>query len=153
MTAVELLLAQRKSYFEGTEMILRGIKPEWFDIKPYPETMSFGEQIDHISAVEAELLDETATALELEKVPFEYKPSDNLETSISQWKRINNLGNDFIAGLDHQKLDFRFLTVSHAHISVSVMINVVIEHEIHHRGQIVSYFRMIKAEPPKRWAD
>ncbi len=122
MTAIELLLAQRKSYSEGTEMVLRGIKPEWFDIKPYPETMSFGEQVDHISAVEAELLDETAAALEFEKVPFEYKPSGNLETSISQWKRINNLGNGFIAGLDHKKLNFRFLTVSHAHISVSAMI-------------------------------
>ncbi len=57
MTAVELILAQRKSCFGGTEMVLRGIRPEWFDIKPLPEVMSFGEQIDNISAVEAELLD------------------------------------------------------------------------------------------------
>ena len=153
MTAVELILAQRKSYFEGTEMVLRGIKPEWFDIRPFPEIMSFGGQIDHVSAVEAELLDETATALEFDTIPFGYKPSDNLEGSISQWKRINGLGNKFMVRLDDQKLVFRFLTVSHAHISVGAMINNVIEHEIHHRGEIVSYFRMMKTDPPKRWTD
>lgn len=134
-------------------MILQGIKPEWFDIKPLPELMSFGEQIDHISAVETEILDETTMALNFDKIPFDYKPSKNLETSLSQWIRIHNLGDGFISRLDDDKLDFRFLTVSHSHISVSAMINMVIEHEIHHRGEIIAYFRMIKSPPPKRWKD
>lgn len=134
-------------------MVLQGIKPEWFDIKPLPEMMSFGEQINHISAVEAEILDETATALKFEKIPFDYEPSKNLETSLSQWRRIHNLGDDFVSRLDDGKLDFRFLTVSHSHISVTAMINTVIEHEIHHRGEIIAYFRMIKSPPPKRWKD
>ena len=134
-------------------MVLQGIKPEWFDIKPLPEMMSFGEQINHISAVEAEILDETAMALKFDKIPFDYKPSKNLETSLSQWRRIHNLGDDFVSRLDNGKLDFRFLTVSHSHISVTAMINTVIEHEIHHRGEIIAYFRMIKSPPPKRWKD
>lgn len=134
-------------------MVLQSIKPEWFDIKPLPEMMSFGEQINHISAVEAEILDETATALKFEKIPFDYEPSKNLETSLSQWRRIHNLGDDFVSRLDDGKLDFRFLTVSHSHISVTAMINTVIEHEIHHRGEIIAYFRMIKSPPPKRWKD
>ena len=153
MNSVEFILAQRKAFFEGTEMVLQGIKPEWFDIKPLPEMMSFGEQINHISAVEAEILDETATALKFEKIPFDYEPSKNLETSLSQWRRIHNLGDDFVSRLDDGKLDFRFLTVSHSHISVTAMINTVIEHEIHHRGEIIAYFRMIKSPPPKRWKD
>ncbi|UCC80038.1 MAG: DinB family protein [Candidatus Zixiibacteriota bacterium] len=153
MNSVELILAQRKAFFEGTEMVLQGIKPEWFDVKPLPELMSFGEQIDHISAVEAEILDETATALKLDKIPFDFKPSKDLETSLSQWRRIHNLGDDFILRLDDDKLDSRFLTVSHAHVSVSVMINTVIEHEIHHRGEIIAYFRMMDMDPPKRWKD
>lgn len=134
-------------------MVLQSIKPEWFDIKPLPEMMSFGEQINHISAVEAEILDETAMALKFDKIPFDYKPSKNLETSLSQWRRIHNLGDDFVSRLDDGKLDFRFLTVSHSHISVTAMINTVIEHEIHHRGEIIAYFRMIKSPPPKRWKD
>ena len=153
MNSVDHILAQRKAFFEGTEMVLQGIKPEWFNTKPLPELMSFGEQIDHISAVEADLLDETATALKFEKIPFDYKQSKNLETSLSQWRRIHNLGDDFISKLDHNKLDFRFLTVSHSHISVSAMINTVIEHEIHHRGEIIAYFRMMNSPPPKRWRD
>ena len=134
-------------------MVLRGIKPEWFRTKPYPELMSFGEQIDHVASVEAELLDETATALKFDKIPFGYSPSENLESSIAQWKRIHDLGDGFISRLDEATLDVRFLTVSHAHISVYSMINVVIEHEIHHRGEIIAYFRMMNAESPKRWKD
>jgi uncharacterized damage-inducible protein DinB len=134
-------------------MVLQGIKPEWFDVKPLPELMSFGEQIDHISAVEAEILDETASALEFEKIPFDFKPSDDLESSLSQRKRMHDLGDKFISALDDNKLDFRFLTVSHTHMSVYAMINVVIEHEIHHRGEIIAYFRMMNSEPPKRWKD
>ena len=134
-------------------MVLRGINPDWFDLKPFPESMSFGEQVDHIASVEAELLDETAAALEFDKIPFDYAPSDKLESSIAQWKRIHDLGDGFISRLDDAKLDFRFLTVSHAHISVHAMINTVIEHEIHHRGEIIAYFRMMKTEPPKRWKD
>lgn len=134
-------------------MVLQGIKPEWFDVKPLPELMSFGEQIDHISAVEAEILDETAMALKYDKIPFDFKPSNELDSSLSQWRRIHGLGDDFILRLDDDKLDFRFLTVSHAHVSVSLMINVVIEHEIHHRGEIIAYFRMMNTSPPKRWKD
>jgi uncharacterized damage-inducible protein DinB len=153
MNSIELILNQRKAFFEGTEMILQGIKPDWFDLKPMPELMSFGEQIDHISAVETELLDETAVALKFKKIPFNYKPCQNLKSSLAQWRRVHKLGDKFISDLDDEKLDFRFLTVSHAHISVYAMINVVLEHEIHHRGEIIAYFRMMKSEPPKRWQD
>ena len=134
-------------------MVLRGIKPEWFDIKPLPELMSFGEQIDHISSVEAELLDETATGIKLDRIPFAYKPSGYLEESLSQRLRIHRLGNDFISGLDDEKLNFRFMTVSHMHMSVYAMINTVIEHEVHHRGEILAYFRMMNSAPPERWKD
>jgi len=134
-------------------MVLQGIKPEWFVVKPIPEMMSFGEQIDHISAVEAEILDETATALEFDKIPFGYESSKDLETSISQWRRIHNLGDDFISRLDNDRLDFRFLTLSHSHVSVSAMINMVIEHEIHHRGEILAYFRIMKSPLPKKWKE
>ena len=134
-------------------MVLRGIKPEWFDVKPLPELMSFGEQIDHISSVEAELLDEAATGIEFDKIPFDYKPSGNLGKSLSQRLRIHNLGNEFISRLDSEKLDSRFMTVSHMHMSVYTMINTVIEHEVHHRGEIIAYFRMMKSDPPKRWRD
>jgi uncharacterized damage-inducible protein DinB len=153
MNSIELILSQRKAFFEGTEMILQGIKPEWFDLKPMPELMSFGEQVDHISAVEAEILDETATALKFNKIPFDYKTSQNLESSLSQWRRMHDLGDRFISELDDQKLDFRFLTVSHTPMSVNAMINVVLEHEIHHRGEIIAYFRMMRSYPPKRWKD
>lgn len=134
-------------------MVLQGIKPEWFDLKPMPELMTFGEQIDHISAVEAEILDETANALEFEKIPFDCKPSEDLDASLDQWRRVHDLGDRFISGLDDDRLDFRFLTVSHTPISVYAMINVVLEHEIHHRGEIIAYFRMMKSEPPRRWKD
>ena len=153
MRAVEFLLLQRKTFFEGTEMIISGIRDEMFDVRPYPQLMSFGEQIDHLSAVEAEIFDEAAGALKFERIPFGYKPSDGLEAGIGQWKRIHDLGDGFIAALDDDRLDFRFLTVSHVHISVARMINNVIEHEIHHRGQLIAYFRMLNLEPPKRWSD
>jgi uncharacterized damage-inducible protein DinB len=153
MTAVELLLAQRKMFFEGTEMVVAGIKPEWFDHRPAPEMMSFGELVDHMASVEAELLDETATALESNKIPFDFHQSKEMSAAVSQWKRIHGLGDQFIAGLDDEKLEFRFLTVSHVHVSVAHMINVVLEHELHHRGEIVAYFRIMDQEPPKRWRD
>ena len=153
MTAVELIQAQRKSFFEGTEMVIVGIKPEWFDLHPLPELMTFGEQVDHIAAVEAEILGEVAEALEFQKIPHDFKPSKDLQGTITQWKRIHKLSDEFIGKLDDKKLSFRFLTVSHVHVSVAHMINVVLEHEIHHRGELVSYFRMIKQKPPKRWSD
>lgn len=153
MTAIELLLFQRKMFFEGTEMVIAGIKPEMFDISPQSRLMTFGEQIDHISVVEADLLGETAEALKSEKIPFGHKPSNNLQDAIAQWKRIHILGDKFMAGIDNNKLDFRFLTVSHVHVSVAHMINTVLEHEIHHRGELIAYFRMLKLEPPKRWSD
>lgn len=153
MTAVELLLFQRKMFFEGTEMVIAGIKPEMFDISPQPRLMTFGEQIDHISVVEADLLGETEEALQSRKILFDHKPSENLKNAISQRKRIHSLGDKFIASLNDERLNFRFLTVSHVHISVAYMINTVLEHEIHHRGELIAYFRMLKLEPPKRWSD
>lgn len=153
MTAIELLQAQRKSFFEGTEMVIAGIKPEWFDLRPLPELMSFGEQVDHIAAVEADILGQTGEALKLGEIPYDFKPSKDLRKAVAQWKRIHKLNDEFIGKLDDGKLSFRFLTVSHFHVSVACMINVALEHEIHHRGELVSYFRMIKQKPPRRWSD
>lgn len=153
MTTVELLLAQRKHFFEGTEMVIAGIQPEMYNTRPYPQLMTFGEQVDHIAAVEADLLGEAAEALKFDKIPFAFEPSDDLKTAIGQWRRIHSLGDDFIASLDGEKLSYRFLTVSHIHVSVVLMINTVLEHEIHHRGELIAYFRMLKQEPPKRWSD
>lgn len=134
-------------------MVVAGIKPEMFDTRPMPQLMSFCEQIDHISVVEADLLGETAEALKSKKIPFDHKPSENLQHAVSQWKRIHALGDMFVTGINDNNLDFRFLTVSHVHVSVAYMINTVIEHEIHHRGELIAYFRMLKLEPPKRWSD
>jgi uncharacterized damage-inducible protein DinB len=153
LTAVELLSEQRKTFFEGTEMVVSGIDEELFKTRPYQQLMTFGEQVDHISAVEAEILGETAEALKLARIPFNYAPTQDLHSSIEQWKRIHKLGDEFIVGLDDGKLSFRFMTVSHVHVSVAYMINVVLEHEIHHRGELIAYFRMIRKEPPKRWVD
>lgn len=153
MTAVELLLLQRKIFFEGTEMVIAGIEPEMFDTRPYPHLMSFGEQVDHIASVEAELLGETAQALKSSDRDFKFKNSPDLSSAIDQWRKIHGVGDGFIGSLDDDKLEFRFLTVSHVHISVADMINNVIEHEIHHRGEIIAYFRLLKREPPKRWSD
>jgi uncharacterized damage-inducible protein DinB len=153
MTAVELLLAQRKIFFEGTEMVIAGIRPEWFDHRPAPEMMSFGEQVDHMASIEAELLDETATALEFDKIPFGFCQSQDMPGAVAQLKRVHGLGDRFIAGLDDDKLEFRFLTVSHVHVSVAYMINVAMEHELHHRGELVAYFRIVNQKPPIHWRD
>jgi len=153
MTATESILLQRKSFFEGTEMVLSGIKPELFSIRPAAEVMTFGEHIDHISEVEAELLDESAAALNFPKIPFVYKKSSTLVEALAQWRRIHSLGDEFIGRLKDSDLDFRFMTVGHFQMSIAGMINTVIEHEVHHRGEIISYFRILGAPPPKRWRD
>lgn len=153
MTAVELLLSQRKSYYEGTEMVISGIRPELFDLRPYPESMSFGEQIDHMSAVESDTLGETAEALKFEKIDFGFEQSGNLRGAVDQWKRIHDLGDRLISRLDDKTLDFRFLTTSHVHVSVAQVISTVIEHELQHRGEIISYSKLIREEPPIRWKE
>ena len=153
MTAVELLLLQRKSFFEGTEMVLAGIRPEMFDLRPFQDAMTFGEQVDHISEVEAELLDETAAALKFDKIIFAHKKSSNMPEALVQWRRICALGDEFIGILKDEQLDIRFMTTGHFQMSISAMINTVIEHGIHHRGEVIAYFRMVGSAPPKRWAD
>lgn len=148
-----MLLAQRKAFFEGTEMVVDGIKPEMFDIRPMPQLMTFGEQIDHMSSVEAEILGETSEAIEFGKIPFDFAKSNDLVGAVGQWKRIHISGDEFLGKLADKDLDRRFLTVSHMQVSVLYMINTVIEHEIHHRGELIAYFRMIKKQPPRRWSD
>lgn len=153
MKAIEFLLLQRKAFFEGTEMVVSGIKKEMFDTRPFPQLMSFGEQVDHLSAVEADMLDEAASALKLKKIPFDFKRSENIRAGVGQWKRIHDLGDQFIAGLDEDQLGFRFLSVSHVHVSVAGMINSVIEHEVHHRGELVAYFKMLDLKPSRPWSN
>jgi len=153
MTAVEFLQEQRKSFFEATEMVIRGIKPEMFDISPGESLMTFGEQIDHISAIEADLLGETSEALKKEKIAYGYKPSTELSDAVSQWRRVHGLSDEFIAGLSDDNLEFRFLTVSHAHVSVAMMINSVLEHELHHRGELLAYFKTLNVAPPRKWSE
>jgi uncharacterized damage-inducible protein DinB len=128
-----------------TSRVLRAAPDEKLEWRPKEGMFTLRELIGHISQAELVLV-RSALAGSAQKIPFD----------------LSSLNANQIAGMfdsQHEELvgEVTKLTVEqlkeevefHGHtLRRSVLLWFVTEHEIHHRGQLFTYYRLADIEPP-----
>lgn len=75
----------------------------------------------------------------------------SLQLLLDYWNDVHKVSTDFLKKIPIEKLNERYeMPYKHCpEVSLLWVINHVIEHETHHRGQIVMLMRMMGVKPPE----
>lgn len=130
---------------KDTSRVLRAAPDDKLDWRPKEGMFTLRELIGHIPQAEV-VLGRSALAGSTQKVPFDFASLSAAEIS-----GIFDSQHDELAG-EVSKLTAEQLKVEvefHGHrMARGALLWFMTEHEIHHRGQVFTYYRLADVEPP-----
>ena len=132
---------------EATLAIARAFPEDRLDFWPAPNMMTVGEQIEHLSHNLESVVEPVAVLLNQDTAsPSPSEPVARLERAIRQV-------NDIMATVPES--DWLREAEYPGDFSMSILraALVILEHDAHHRGQLIVALRMLDIDPPKRWKD
>lgn len=131
----------------ATLTVAKALPATAFDTRPAPGMMTVGEIIDHIATDLDYVVEPIASWLQLPSpmtVPKD--PVSHLEHANARVREI----------LDKVPYEEWLTDISYPNgltMSVVRAALVMLEHDAHHRGQLIVVLRSLDIDPPKRWAD
>jgi len=138
----------------GSMKIFSGIESVDFGYSPTMEMMSLGQHLFHVSFVERHFLRKIADAAQMEVNIPEIQPSDSIKEELEIVKQTWELTNSLLARLDDNDLDKPIpLEEPGIEIDICRLLHILVEHLVHHRGEVIVYFRMMGRIPPRRYLD
>jgi len=154
MTTVEHYVKLLETITSGTMKILEGIPEEHFDWRPWEGTFSFKEAIGHIISDELMFVGDISKALGLPAPAIPSEPKGNLKEELGRFWEIHRQTVSLVNSLQNQDLE-KVVKVYGGHWEAPIyeVLQGIMEHQVHHRGQLIVYFRILGLEPPKRWEE
>jgi len=154
MTTVEHYIKLLESITSGTMKILEGVPEARFDWRPWDGTFSFKEAIGHIIADELAFVGGVAEALGLPASETSPEPKGNLKEELGRFWEIHRQTVSLVNSLQDQDLEKKVkMYEGQWEAPIYEVLQGILEHQVHHRGQLVVYFRILGMEPPKRWEE
>jgi uncharacterized damage-inducible protein DinB len=129
---------------KDTSRVLRAAPGDKLDWRPKEDMFTMRELIGHIPQAEAVLV-RSALAGSPQKVPFDSSRSaDEIASAFdSQHEELVSEVSKLTAEQWKEEVEFHGRRLRRG-----VLLWLVTEHEIHHRGQLYTYYRLAGIEPP-----
>lgn len=129
---------------KDTSRVLRAAPDDKLDWRPKEDMFTMRELIGHIPQAEVVLV-RSALAGSTQKVPFDFSRSvDEIACAFdSQHDELVSEVSNLTADQWREEVEFH-----DRRLRRGVLLSFVTEHEIHHRGQLYTYYRLAGIEPP-----
>ena len=128
-----------------TSRVLRAAPDDKLDWRPKEDMFTLRELIGHIPEAEA-VLARSALAGSTQNVPLDFSNRTAAEIS-SMFDNQHDQLADEVSQLTAEQLNAE-VEFHGRHMRRIVLLSSMIEHEIHHRGQVFTYYRLAGVEPP-----
>jgi uncharacterized damage-inducible protein DinB len=133
---------------DATVAVAQTFPADGYDFWPTPESMTVGEQIDHMADCVQEFFTPMAGKIgrPLPAIESADTPANRL-ASVAAW------ANEVLCQMPEETWTELFRYPDGYEMTPLRAVLTAIEHDAHHRGQLIVALRLLGIEPPKRWAD
>ncbi len=138
----------------GSLGVFKEIKDEDFNFAPAEGMKTFGQQLYHISFVQRQFLRKVSEAVGLNLDIPEIRPSPSVTEEINTITDTWRITAAFLDQIGDDDLD-RPVVLDEPEVPIDVryLLHALAEHQVHHRGEIIVYFRLKGRRPPRRYRD
>lgn len=148
ITHIESFLPYLKSIHERTMRVARVIPPDKLDWTYAPGKFTLGDLLRHLATIERYLWAEI-----VQGKPSRYRGcgrelADGYDNVLAFVERLHAESVEIFSRLTSDDLQKKSLTPEGSPISTWKVLRLVVEHEIHHRGEIYVYLGMLGVKTP-----
>lgn len=148
ITSIESFLPYYKNIRERTMRVARVIPPAMIEWSYAPGKFTLGDLLRHIATIERHLWVEI-----LQGKPNRYRGcgrelADGYQNVIAYVERLHQGSIEIISRLTPEDLQKKSITPDGSPISTWKVLRLMVEHEIHHRGEIYIYLGMLGVKTP-----
>lgn len=148
ITSAEPFLAYFEKVRERTLRVAGCIPPDQLEWSYREGKFSFGDILRHLGAIERYMFAENA-ALRPSRYPGHGRElADGYDAVFAYLHRMHAEAVAIFAGLTPADLQRKCVTPGGAELTVWKWLRSMVEHEVHHRGQIYVYLSMLGLESP-----
>jgi uncharacterized damage-inducible protein DinB len=145
---VESFLEYFEKIRERSLRVIRCIPPEKIDWTYLEGKFTFADMIRHLAAIERYMYAENVQ-LKPSRYPGHGKElADGYEGVLEYMNRMHAEAMGIFRSLSDEDLQKRCVTPGGASITIWKWLRAMVEHEVHHRGQIYLYLSMLGIETP-----
>ena len=144
----ESFLAYLEKIRGRTLAVARAIPPDRLEWRPHDGAFSFGDLLRHLGAIERWMFAENAR-LQPSRYPGHGRDlADGYSAVFDYLTRMHQEAAAIFRALSPDDLQRRCVTPGGAQIPVWKWLRAMVEHEVHHRGQIYVYLSMLGLHGP-----
>jgi uncharacterized damage-inducible protein DinB len=133
---------------ERTMRVARCIPPDKLDWTYAPGKFTFGDLLRHIAVAERHMWAETLSGKPSRYTSHGKELADGYENVIAFMERLHAESLEIFGQLTDEELQRKCITPEGAAITKWKWLRLMVEHEIHHRGQIYLYLGILGVPTP-----
>jgi uncharacterized damage-inducible protein DinB len=145
-------IAEFLDYFqkirERTLRVVRCIPPDKLDWTCRPGQFTLGDLVRHLAAVERYVFAEGVQGQPIRYPGCGKELADGFEHVVKFMDRLHGESMEIFAKLSDADLDGKSLTAEGRLVTTWKLLRAMVEHEVHHRGQIYTYLGILGVPAP-----
>jgi uncharacterized damage-inducible protein DinB len=148
ITRIDPFLDYFERVRERTRRVITLIPPEHLEWAPRPGAFTFGDLIRHLGAIERHMFAENAQGKPSRYPGHGRELAEGYEAVIAFFDEMHRQSMDIFRNLSPEDLQSRCETPGGARLAVWKWLRSMVEHQIHHRGQIYLMLGMLGIPTP-----
>ncbi|SHF77086.1 DinB family protein [Chryseobacterium sp. OV279] len=149
ITSVQSFIDYYEKVRARTLRLIEVVPPEHLDFSYKPGKFTIGDQIRHIAAIERYMYGETISGSKSAYQGCGKELADGYDNILAFFNEMHRQTIEVISGLSDEDLNRKCLTPPGNEISIWKWLRAMIEHEIHHRGELYIYLNLLDVKTPQ----
>jgi len=145
---IDTFLPYLKNVRERTIRVARCIPPDKIEWTYAPGKFTLGDLLRHLAVAERYMWAENLSDRPSRYTSHGKELADGYENILAFMERLHAESTEIFAGLTDEELQRKCATPDGAQIAKWKWLRLMVEHEIHHRGQIYLYLAMLGVPTP-----
>src|SRR5580765_7763997 len=148
ITSVKPFLDYYGRIRERTNKLINLIRPEHMDYAYMPGKFTIADEVRHIAAIERCMFAETIAGRKSSYQGCGKELADGYENVLKYFNDRHREALEIFSQLSDDDLKRKCITPANAEIAVWKWLRAMVEHEIHHRGELYIYLNLLKIKTP-----